>query len=151
LAPTTAGKGRGKSNYFDLDAMASLYLIKLLSNYGFELSSISWLLKAFMKDRRSGKTIWEEYRDQKSKFVVEGYFMTIVPRKEGRRMAQVITSTSQELASIVIERLIAYEIPYVKGTKIPKGGVKHPATMGAVIINLLELIKEVERKTGVSL
>jgi len=150
LTPTTEGKGRGKSNIFDIDAMATLYLIKLLNNYGFELGAIGWMIRGLLDKHKSKKTIWQTYRESINKFNKEGLFLTILPLKEGKQVRRIWVSTFEDAKFYLWSQLIGYDMPYIKGTDMPKTGIKQPANLGAMIINLLELIKEVERKIGLS-
>ncbi len=156
VAPTTVGRGRGKSNYFDIDDMANLYLIKTLTGYGFELGTISdWidndmLNGAIFEDGNEVPSLWETYRTDKDKYREEGLFIVMVPSKGGKGVLFSSIGCFEAIERYLWTSLLGSFNPHAPRTKLPSAEKKQPEAIGAIVINLLELIREVERRTGVS-
>jgi len=158
LKPTVQGFGRGKSNYFSLEDLATLSLIKILYDYKIDLWEIKSLLGQVLSPNPKivstvkiedhtlffydddGEVIpapgvepinvWQIYKKGKNIFDKEGLVLTIENPLDKR----------EHISFIGLKTRKTFDLPFGYAVK--------PPIISCLAIDIISIVRNIEEKTG---
>ncbi len=159
LKPEIEGIGRGKSNEFNIDHLATLSLIKLLTDFRLDLSTIKWTLgMAFSQEPMFVKKIVRGNNDSLDFYGEKGehilaYGVDPVSTWQIYKVDRPLFISR----GLVLKMDLSFNpsdkehVLYIN--IVPKGvsvfeGVSDPPVVSCLLVDLIMVIRDIEKRTG---